>query len=87
MLVKQGQTIYRVYFDFSCLVTVMEKMFLYSHKIEQPKMGQIVNKYPVNYVRDMIAKHGSKGIYQSRRKALKAFNLLKAEQSEIWDNY
>ena len=69
---KQGQTIYRIDLGLECNPPKpsLIKIFLHSRKQELPLEGSVILKYPVDYVNKIIAKHGSKYIYASKRKAM-----------------
>ena len=68
---KQGNTIYLIDrgYMYNPPRPSLLKIFLYSRKQELPPEGCIIEKWPVDYVKEMINKLGCKDIYFNRRKA------------------
>jgi hypothetical protein len=77
---RQGQTVYRVYINpfYYDAEPVLDTIFLYSHKVPLPPIGQIIEKVPVNLANDAVQR-GHK-LYTSRRKAIRALKRAIEEQ-------
>lgn len=77
---KQGQTIYILDsgVSYNPPRPSIIKVFLHSRKQELPPEGCYIEKYPVNYIVDLVNKHGSKNIFFSRRRAKTALKRFRA---------
>lgn len=76
---KQGQTIYQVFFNHQHYKPEMRPVFLYSQKQPLPPRECYIDKIPVSYAKKQLTKHGCKGFYKSRRRAVAAYKLLLKE--------
>ena len=85
--IKQGQTIYEACFDWSCLKPSIRAIFLYSKNKELPDSNLIIDEMPVTYMRKVLAKHGSKGYYHSRRKAEREYKRIREQYKGEYSGY